>query len=543
MLWILSLSYSTWALMGLLGVFLFVIFTDRKSTKQGKAPGPYAIPVLGNLLSVAKYPDITVALSALAKQYGEIVSLKLGSMDCLVISGLDKIKTVLHTKGHLFDARPNFQRHNLLFGNDKNNSIAFSDWTDISKRRRDLVKNHTFPKQFSSVFEHLDSVTNYHMGNLMADLADNPETTSIYMKPVLNELVAKVFLQYFTSFEVTGENYEDFLGLIEAFDYIFTEINDDCIGDIIPSLMFLCNKSHLTNVSHTIRGFVMKHCVEPRIAERQLRAVKASDVKPNRHSVLTMECRESIEKVDDGMPLHHSVPNFGEVDDNNNYADCEPQDMLDDFLNSVGKENMTLDIALYAFEDIIGGHSAISNMLIRVMILLAQNPEVQEKIRAEVFETAGRAPVNLFHRLPYVEATVLEAVRHISSPIVPHVAVQDTTLDDVNVPKGTVIFCNSRDLNFSPTLWKHIDPIKFAPERFLTPDNQVQKPDFFIPFSTGRRSCMGYKMVQYISMVTIANLCQKFSIELDPTENYSTLKGGSLAVEGKGFQFILKQLD
>lgn len=115
-------------------------------------------------------------------------------------------------------------------------------------------------------------------------------------------------------------------------------------------------------------------------------------------------------------------------------------------------------------------------------------------------------------------------------------------ITDFSVAKGTVIFFNTRDLHFSPTLWQKIDPLKFAPERFITADNQIQKPEHFIPFSTGRRSCMGYKIVQHIVYVTIANICQKFNVELDPTENYC-MKENSLAVSGKGFRFVLKQLD
>ena len=242
--------------------------------------------------------------------------------------------------------------------------------------------------------------------------------------------MGKIFLQYFASTEVNDDNYEDFVRMIEAFDFIFQEVNEGCIGDIFPSLMFLCNKSHLSTVSHGIRDFIVKHIVEPRLAQRQIRSQKCDkyDLKPNRHSVPDMSCPEYMEEVEKArMPQSFSVPDFSELDMNNNSQ--EPDDLIDDFLQSVGKDNVTLDIALYAIEDIIGGQSALSNMLTRVFVLLAQNPEVQERIRAEVQAKVGRNPVTLYHRLPYTEATVLECVRHISSPFVPHVAVEDTTVE------------------------------------------------------------------------------------------------------------------
>ena len=59
-------------------------------------------------------------------------------------------------------------------------------------------------------------------------------------------------------------------------------------------------------------------------------------------------------------------------------------------------------------------------------------------------------------------------------------------------------------------LWTN--PEAFQPERFINADGRVIKPDHFLPFGGGRRSCMGYKIVQLISFSTIASLLQTYNI-------------------------------
>ena len=86
---------------------------------------------------------------------------------------------------------------------------------------------------------------------------------------------------------------------------------------------------------------------------------------------------------------------------------------------------------LFALEDILGGSSSISNTVMRALAFIAQNPEVQTKIQAEIDEhlSPDVSPVLIDrNRMVYTDATILEVLRHTSSPIVPHVANQDTSI-------------------------------------------------------------------------------------------------------------------
>lgn len=70
----------------------------------------------------------------------------------------------------------------------------------------------------------------------------------------------------------------------------------------------------------------------------------------------------------------------------------------------------------------------MSNSLVRIILQLAKNPDVQQKIREEVREQASGFPT-MGDRLTYTEAAIWESFRFISSPIVPHVAKTDTTIN------------------------------------------------------------------------------------------------------------------
>lgn len=90
--------------------------------------------------------------------------------------------------------------------------------------------------------------------------------------------------------------------------------------------------------------------------------------------------------------------------------------------------------ALFALEDIIGGHSAVANFVVKVLAFVAKHQEVQKKVQGEVDSLLnGRSEKRVMiadrNKLIYTEAVIMESLRIIASPIVPHVANQDSSID------------------------------------------------------------------------------------------------------------------
>lgn len=86
-----------------------------------RPPGPKPYPIIGNLACLDGYEVPYQAFDDLAKKYGPIISLRLGSVKTVVVNGIDNIKEVLITKSPHFDSRPNFRRYHELFSGNKQN--------------------------------------------------------------------------------------------------------------------------------------------------------------------------------------------------------------------------------------------------------------------------------------------------------------------------------------------------------------------------------------------------------------------------------------
>lgn len=86
----------------------------------------------------------------------------------------------------------------------------------------------------------------------------------------------------------------------------------------------------------------------------------------------------------------------------------------------------------------------------------------------------------------------------------------------------------------SPQYWD--EPELFEPMRFLQ-SGRLIKPQHFLPFGAGRRSCMGYKMVQYISFSVVSSIMQKFTItSVDDVK----IPVGSLAMPENSYAFCFE---
>ena len=88
----------------------------------------------------------------------------------------------------------------------------------------------------------------------------------------------------------------------------------------------------------------------------------------------------------------------------------------------------------------------------------------------------------------------------------------------------------------SDKLWTN--PQQFDPSRFINSETGAKlKPAHFLPFGGGKRSCMGYKLVQFLSFVFVANIVNNFHIVSIPGEKYDEVPIGNLALPTQTFKF------
>ena len=109
------------------------------------------------MLYLAKYAESPWdGFDSIRKSYGDIVYLRLGDYDFLLVSSLKHIKEVLITKSEQFLNRPHFERYKCVFGGDQENALALCDWSELQKQRRSLAQASIIPRYGSKLFENLD---------------------------------------------------------------------------------------------------------------------------------------------------------------------------------------------------------------------------------------------------------------------------------------------------------------------------------------------------------------------------------------------------
>ncbi|CAK9878582.1 unnamed protein product [Sphagnum jensenii] len=119
----------------LLGVAVHT-FLFRKSHRF--PPGPFSWPIVGNLLILGKSPHIKLA--NLAKQYGPLMYLRLGSVNTLVASSPAMAKEFLKNHDHVFQYRPPLLLVQIVGNNSTFGIISGSTWRFVKK----LCSNELF---------------------------------------------------------------------------------------------------------------------------------------------------------------------------------------------------------------------------------------------------------------------------------------------------------------------------------------------------------------------------------------------------------------
>ena len=135
---------------------------------------------------------------------------------------------------------------------------------------------------------------------------------------------------------------------------------------------------------------------------------------------------------------------------------------------------------------------------------------------------------NLIHRMPYTEALMYEIMRKssIASIGLFHRATEDVKFYGFDIPKDTFIVPLFHRCHHNPEYWEN--PDEFIPERFLVTgvdgSVKVQKNENLMPFSTGKRVCLGESLARDEFFLFLTCIFQRFDIMLDPDSGKVSLE-------------------
>ncbi|KAK7500192.1 hypothetical protein BaRGS_00008739, partial [Batillaria attramentaria] len=164
----------------------------------------------------------------------------------------------------------------------------------------------------------------------------------------------------------------------------------------------------------------------------------------------------------------------------------------------------------------VAGTETTATTLRWFFVFLVRWPPVQRRMREEidkVYPDQSTPSIHDRHRLPYVEAAILECQRYadIAPFAVTHATSCDVELNEYFVPKGSLVIPNVNSVHFDPELWDN--PDTFRPERFLDADGDVVKPEHLIPFFMGKRACPGEGLARMELFLFITTILQRYEIK------------------------------
>ncbi|XP_022095957.1 cytochrome P450 2U1-like [Acanthaster planci] len=208
----------------------------------------------------------------------------------------------------------------------------------------------------------------------------------------------------------------------------------------------------------------------------------------------------------------------------------EARDFIDAYLAKIDEDpaRFTHDELACVLVDLIGaGIESVSFTLLWTLVYMSLNPGVQEKVHQEIKTVIGDRNVKWEDRnsLPYSQATLMEIHRAASlSYMVVRAAYTDSTIFDYKIPKGTELWVNIWSVHHDPAVWS--DPNTFNPARFLNAEGtEMVRHEGFIPFSAGRRGCMGESLGKMELFSFFVSLLQHFRVETPPGEAPPTTEG------------------
>uniref|UniRef100_A0A8C2ZCV1 Cytochrome P450 n=1 Tax=Cyclopterus lumpus TaxID=8103 RepID=A0A8C2ZCV1_CYCLU len=229
---------------------------------------------------------------------------------------------------------------------------------------------------------------------------------------------------------------------------------------------------------------------------------------------------------------HHALQNiYGEIMDliktevnqhKEDWNPSEPRDFIDCYLNEIQKVDAGFNednLVMCGF-DLFGAGSHTTSVTLRwALLYMTKYPEVQAKVQAEIDEVVGtsRQP-SMEDRadLPYTDAVIHEIQRmgNIVPLSLPHVTTRDIRLGGYKIPKVMTIIPNLTSVLFDKNEWE--TPDAFNPGHFLNPEGKFVKRAAFIPFSAGKRVCLGENLARMELFLFFTSFMQRFSFSTPP---------------------------
>ncbi|XP_071055360.1 cytochrome P450 4C1-like [Onthophagus taurus] len=162
------------------------------------------------------------------------------------------------------------------------------------------------------------------------------------------------------------------------------------------------------------------------------------------------------------------------------------------------------------------GHHTTGTSISWTLFLLGNHPEIQESVYEEIKSVLvnNKTPNNIedLNELKYLECVIKESLRlYPSVPIVMRKLSEDVYLDKFRVPKDCHMIFPIYSVHRSSEYWDN--PDEFDPTRFYHANCTGRHPYCYIPFSAGKRNCIGQRFAMYAQKTVLATILKNYKVK------------------------------
>ncbi|KFO27182.1 cytochrome P450 2E1 isoform X1 [Fukomys damarensis] len=459
----------TMALLVWVVTLLLISIWKRIYSSWNLPPGPFPLPIIGNLLQldIKDIPKSFTRSPQLAKRYGPVFTVYLGSRRTVVLHGYKAVKEVLLTHKNEFSGRGEIP----VFHEYKDKGIIFNNgptWKDVRRFSLSILRDYGMGKQGNEA--RIQREAGFLVEELRKTQGQPFDPTFLLGCAPCNVIADILFHRRFDYKDKTC------LRLMRLF-------NEDFYLLSTPWLQLYNNFSDYLYYMPGSHRKVMKNVSE----------IKAYALE---------RAKENLQSLDPSCP----------------------RDVTDCLLAEMEKEKQSGKLSMYTMENIsvtladlfFAGTETTSTTLRYGLLILMKYPEIEEKLHEEIDRVIGPTRIPAVKdrlEMLYMDAVVHETQRFINlvPSNLPHEATRDTVFQGYLIPKGTIVIPTLDSLLYDDQEFP--EPEQFKPEHFLNENGKFKYSDYFKAFSAGKRVCVGEGLARMELFLLLTAILQHFNLK------------------------------